>query len=355
MPQSLTGFNRPAFSDLINRIIADVNNTVPGQDASLPNSPLNVITTVCTGGFNEIYQKLDWATAQTNILYATGANLDLFGFIWNIIREAATVSTGSITFTGVAGYTLPSGCLFQTSTGIQFTTTNTVTLSSTSGTALISAINTGNNNLVTGSLLTLVNPVAGITSTGTVISLTGGAPLETDTAYRNRILSRIANPPFGGSQSDYVNWALAQPNVTRAWCYPQQLGPGTVQVLFAMDNTNVNGIPLSADVTNMQNSLNTVRPVTCQVTATAPTTYSINLTIQGLFPNTPLVQANIASELTALFQRQNINPGGTVYMSWIWEAIALATGNQYFHIPSLTTDITLSFGQLPILGTITYT
>jgi uncharacterized phage protein gp47/JayE len=353
MPSSYTGFNKPSFTDLYNRIVSDINNSLPGQDASLPNTPLNILATATTGGFNELYSYLDYMSNQTNILYATGSNLDLYGQIWSVSRNAATTSTGTATFTGLAGYTLPSGTLVQTSTGTQYQTTSSVSLTTTSGTASLTALVTGNNNLTSGTTLSLVNPVSGINQTFTVVSLTGGSDVESDTSYRARLLDRIANPPFGGAAGDYINWMLSQPNVTRAWVYPLEQGPGTVVCRFAMDNTNVNGIPLSADVTNMQNYLNTLRPVTASVVVVAQYTQSINLTIASLFPNTTAVQTAVANELNALFTRVG-SPGATIYLSWIWEAISLATGSQHHILTTPSADITLPTGAVPIIGTITY-
>lgn len=353
MPSSYVGFSRPTFNELYSRIVSDINNSSPGQDASLPNSPLNVLATTITGGFNELYSYLDFMSNQTNILYATGSNLDLFGQIWSISRNAATTSSGTATFSGVAGYTLPIGTLVQTALGVQYQTTSDVLLTTTTGTAPLEALSTGNKNLITGTVLSLGNPIAGINQNFTVVSMVGGAEVETDESYRKRLLNRIANPPFGGSSADYISWALSQPNVTRAWVYPLEAGPGSVVVRFVMDASNVNGIPSVGDIANMQAYLNSVRPVTANVVVVAPVTQAINLTITNLTPNTAAVQASITNQIKDLFTREGI-PGGTIYLSWIWEAISLATGNKHHVLTSPSADIVLSTGALPILGTITY-
>jgi uncharacterized phage protein gp47/JayE len=353
MASSYIGFTRPSITEINDRIQADINTALPGQDATLRYSPLNVLATATAAGFFELYGYLDDISNQTNILTCRGANLDLFGQIWSVSRLAATYTVGSATVTGVAGYTLPAGTLLQTNSGVQFSVVSDVVLTSTSAVATLTALTTGNHNQNVGTVLSLVSPISGFDSTSTTISLISGSDTETDDTYRARILARIKNPPFGGSQQDYITWALSQTNVTRAWCYPLENGPGTVVVRFLMDQTNVNGIPLSGDVAAMQTSLNTVRPVCCNVTAVAPITANLNITVTALTPSTQITKDSIASELTDMLRR-NASPGCTIYLSWIWEALSLATGDKHHIISSPTSDVVYSTGQIPVIGAITY-
>ena len=82
------------------------------------------------------------------------------------------------------------------------------------------------------------------------MTLTGGTDDETDDQpARPHPGSRIQNPPMGGSQADYVAWALAVPGVTRAWAAPEQ-GTGTITVRFLMDDLRADddGWPTPPDV-----------------------------------------------------------------------------------------------------------
>ena len=62
-------------------------------------------------------------------------------------------------------------------------------------------------------------------------------------------LFRIQNPPMGGSEADYVRWAMAVPGVTRAWAAVEQ-GIGTMTVRFLMDDMYPDnyGLPTAADI-----------------------------------------------------------------------------------------------------------
>lgn len=57
-----------------------------------------------------------------------------------------------------------------------------------------------------------------------------GFDAELDGAARNRLLAALAKPSAGGTQADFVAWALAQLGIAAAFCYPTRAGLGTVDV-----------------------------------------------------------------------------------------------------------------------------
>jgi uncharacterized phage protein gp47/JayE len=65
---------------------------------------------------------------------------------------------------------------------------------------------------------------------------TEGADIESQDDFLSRVIQAYQTTPAGGSQPDYVDWALAVAGVTRAWCVPRGYGAGTVVVLFMMDS-----------------------------------------------------------------------------------------------------------------------
>ena len=64
----------------------------------------------------------------------------------------------------------------------------------------------------------------------------------------------------GGAEVDYVQWALGVPGATRAWCYPLEMGMGTVTVRFMMDNLRADedGFPRQGDVATETEALDKV-------------------------------------------------------------------------------------------------
>lgn len=354
MSNTFNGWNRPTLSDIKGRVFADLETNLPGKDANLRYSPLNALGSAIVGQSYEQNGYIEWGLRQATVLYCDDNNLDLHGAIWGVSRKIPTKASGTISISGIASTVLPSGTLFQTSTGLQYITTADATIVGGSATANVLANSVGIQcNLAAGVTLSLTSSITGINNTATVISITGGTDIETADNYRARILYAIQNPTGCGSASDYVQWALSQPGVTRAWCYPLEGGNGTVTVRFMMDNTYSNGIPLSGDVTSMTTFLNSKRPVTAVLTVSAPTAVPYNITITGLSNSDATTKANVTAEIKNAIVR-DAQPGGIIHISRIWAAISLATGEQYFGSTTPSTDTSYTNSQIAVMGTCTF-
>ena len=89
----------------------------------------------------------------------------------------------------------------------------------------IESITTGFGvNLAAGAVLTWVAIPVGADSTGTLAKpLTGGTPLEEDSAARVRLLGRLRNPPASGNVADWTSTieAVSPGNLT-AYVWPQR-------------------------------------------------------------------------------------------------------------------------------------
>src|SRR5690606_14917979 len=97
----------------------------------------------------------------------------------------------------------------------------------------VSAIDTGAaTRLAAGQTLVFVAPPAGITANAlTVLPLEqDGFDAERDSAYSVRVNDELGKPRMGGSQDDFVKWALSQTGIAAAYCYPNRAGVGTVDV-----------------------------------------------------------------------------------------------------------------------------
>jgi uncharacterized phage protein gp47/JayE len=344
----------------------DIATHLPGADASVPNSVLRVVGDVQANLTHDNDTHLDWVAKQMMPDTAEGAFADRWGAIWLPNgRKAASYAQGQITVTGTVGATVPAGALLtvpavdNSGAGVtlQYAVSTSFTLTSTSGLVSIIALNAGAlSNLDTGTNLQFVTIPAGIDGQAVVASpaLSGGTDMESDADLIARYVDRIQEPPHGGSCHDYVQWALEVPGVTRAWA-AQEMGLGTVTLRFMMDDVRAayNGFPQAGDLAVMQAYIDARRPVTvADWWPLAPVAQALNLTIADLATDTPLVRANIRSELTEML-RARANPGATVYASWIREAISSATGEDH-HELTITDAVPASVGTLITLGTITY-
>lgn len=346
-------FARPTLRTLIDRAIADIDARLPGADARLPMSNLNVLAHTHGAGVHGLYGFLEWLARQLMIDTAEVEHLDRWSTIWGVARIPAAAATGSVTFTGTIGVVVPAGTALARTDGVQYLTTTEVTLAAGTATADVVAAVAGTAGNLSGGALSLVTPISGVDASAqvTVAALTSGADIETDDDLRARLLARIQSPPHGGAQHDYIAWALEVPGVTRAWVYPAELGLGTVTVRFVRED-DASLIPDAGEVATVQAHIDSLRPVTAVVTVAAPVAVPLNFTID-LTPDTAAIRAAIEAELRDLLRRE-AEPGATILLSHIREAISLATGENDHILTAPAANVTHTAGQIATFGVITW-
>ena len=214
-------FERPTIQELIARVQSDAESRL-GQKA-MRWTLVPVLSRVIAGVSHTLHGHINFILRQIFSSTAEGAYLERRASEYGIYRKAASYATGVVTFVGLG--VVPEGTLLQTGDGAVYVTT----ADSSDGEAPIKASAAGaSGNADAGMELTLISPVEGVQSTCTAGELTGGADAEDDEALRERLLFRQKSPPKAGTKQDYVKWALEVPGVTRAWCFPKEMGQGHV-------------------------------------------------------------------------------------------------------------------------------
>ena len=334
-------WSTPSLKEVRSLVRDNVRASLPGADASVPNSVLRVLSDAQGGLCHLTLQYIDLAGAAAALPDTAETEwLDRHGDIWLVNsdgtkgRKQATFATGFVTFTGINGVVIPVGTqLFGTN--VAYETTAEVTIG-TSADAPARALDPGiGGNEEIGQTLSVTLP--GVDGVVTVVSMDGGVDTENDYDLRMRILNRIQNPPMGGAQADYVTWALAVPGVTRAWAAPEQ-GIGTITIRFLMDELRADddGWPQPQDIEAVALYIDKMRPVTvkdCYVVA--PIKQLFDIEIDNLMPNTPETQGAIEASVKEMVHRLAA-PGQTIYAAWISYAIMNAPGVQSFNL--ITTD-----------------
>jgi uncharacterized phage protein gp47/JayE len=365
-------YPRPTLTALRQQVQQNINASLPGADALLRFSNLGVLAAVQAGLAHQHYGYLDWIAQQATPYTATAEYLAAWGALKSVYQKPASQASGLVTFPATGSPTIPVGAVVNRSDGTGYTVT--ALTSSTAGsitvTVLANADATGLTgafgNSSAGTSFTLGQAIAGVTSTGTSGVISGGADLETEAAFRSRVVQAYQLPVQGGAIYDYQQWALQVPGVTRAWCVPLINGAGTVGVYVMLDNANVisNGLPQGAngvaaaegraapatgDQLAVANYIYPLRPVTALVYVLAPTLTPVNFTLQGV-PTSD--QAKVTAALSSLLLSTS-QIGWVVDRKDLWAAISSATTAD-FHIPVPSGDINLASGALPVLGTITW-
>ncbi len=347
-------FARPTLTELIDRIIADISSRITGVDtAVLRRSLLGIIGRAEAGAIHMLYGYIDWVAKQVLPDTAEKEVLERWAAIWGITRKTAAFATGVVPFNAVIGSTIPAGTIVQRQDGVQYATLSEATASAaTVSVPVIAMVAGAAGNLAAGTAVFLLSPVIGVQSTSTTAAaFVGGEDVELDSRLLARLLARIQQPPQGGASSDYVEWALEVPGVTRVWVYPLQMGAGTVTILFVCDDS-ADVIPGPAKVAEVQAKINSRRPVTAEAFVAAPIEAPLNLSIK-LSPNTPTVQRAVRDEILDVLSR-DAEPGKPILLSRLREAVSLATGESDNSIVSPSADIAHAAGRFATLGTITF-
>jgi len=352
-------FSRSTLREIVTRTESDVQSRLPGTDARLRRNLLNIINRAYSGAVHGLYGYLDWLSNQIIMDTAEDEVLDRHANIYlKQPRKDAGPSQGNVACSGVDTTLIPAGSLLQRSDSIEFSTDADATIVAGSVTVAVTSVTGGvDTNTAAASTLQFVSPIPGINSSAAVdiAGLIGGVDKENNEDLYNRLKARIQKPPQGGAKHDYIAWALEVIGVTRAWCYPLEDGAGTVKVRFMMDDKYADGIPLAADVTDVHDYVETLRPVGLAVggyTTVAPAPSPINFTI-SVTPNTTAVQDAIKAELADLIKRDS-EPGGIIRISRLREAISLAAGETDHVLTAPAADVTHTTNQIATMGTVTF-
>lgn len=376
-------FARPTLSDQRAQAAADLAAALPGADPLLPASNLGVLADISAEGVNALYGYLDWISRQAVPFTAVDEAFEGWAAFKGVTRKAATFATDTATWPGTLGAVLPAGTPVTRGDGWAYVTTADATVGvGLTVTAPIVAVTAGEaGTLQAGSALLLGVAVSGISSTGAAVG-TGlpGVDVESFDAFRTRVLQIYANPPQGGSKSDYVEWAEQVAGVTRAWCYPNLRGAGTVVVYAMMDVAEAihGGFPqgtggcatletrdthATQDLLAIANWIYDLQPVTALVYVLAPSPNTVAFTILLPGASTALKQA-ISDQIDAVLSAYG-SPGGVVNKSRIDSAIsALGADTDGFLITAESCDhgsisptngnITSSAGYIPRRGVLTW-
>ena len=351
-------YDRPTLAEIDANQRADIVSRLPGTDPLLRRSYIGALARSMAGGLHELYGFQQWIADQAFPDTAEAAELLRWAAIWGLTPVPAAKAEGAILVEGTAGTLVLANTVWRSGDDVDYQSlAEFVMPAAESGNIDVEAVvAAAAGNAEVGVILGVISPIVGLVSTANVsTALAGGADIETDASLRARLLSRIQNPPRGGTSEDYVFWSeSAHPDVTRAWGRPQAGGLGTVTVYFMTDDATGDGIPNAATVTTVDDYIQDRRPVTADVTVDGPTASPLNITINNVEPSTQAVMDAIEAELADLIRRET-EPGGTLLVSHIREAISTSQGETDHELTSPTDNVTVQATQITTLGTVSFT
>ncbi|MFT9399804.1 baseplate J/gp47 family protein [Acetobacter sp.] len=345
IPTTRTLAQRLAASMLAQQFTAADGTTVR-LDPNAPHTLENVLGVVWALALSEVYSAVRDQLLEMMVTTATvNGLLPQHAEMWGVPRNPATSAVGNVLITASSDVTLPIGTAIVSDGSLQWlVVTATTILSGTTAPVPVQANTTGTiGNLAAGTDLTLVSPVAGVTSV--VVDdqgLAGGAEIEAAENWRERIIDRIRNPPAGGSAADYEQWSR-DAGAQYVNVVPGALGLGTVGIYVAMAGPTV---PTAAQVAQIQSYIDSLRPVRGNATVIAAVLVPHTPVIM-LNPDTASARTRITQELASYYPSKGI--AARLYVAEIISVLATVNGVGN-DLLSPTEDEQLAQNQIAILS-----
>ena len=249
-----------------------LGETAPIQDKAF----LKVLAAMQALGMTQLFKFGVEGIKQVFAITAIGINLDLIGQEYGVIRKAAEAAVLTITLPATNGTIIPQTVDYVgTLNNVRYKPTAQVTAIGGLATSNVTAQTLGTiGNLNISDTMTIGTQIAGAETIASVtVVVNVGAELETDDAYRERILNVIRPTTGGGNGNDHIIWSLEVAGVTNAYPYtgkPDSPLPGVISSSIPGDRTvfievdeslEPDGVPSTAIKDEVRASINT-DPVT---------------------------------------------------------------------------------------------
>lgn len=350
-------FKRPTLPELLERNATDIESALPPGDAHLRRHKLAMLAKVNAGAAHGMHGHLAWLADQLLPDRAEWEMLVRWGSLREVYPLSAYGASGEVTVTGQPGALVRSGEALTRSDGWEYVTSQTMNLDAT-GQAVVPVISTQagyDGNAVKNTQLRFARSIPGVAPQATVVVIGGGADAENIASYRERVIFRWRNPPQQGALHDYVAWAReANPAVTRAWAYRNEMGANTVTVRFVTDQSPDGPIPDSVLIDLVYAHIREKMPATPDLFVVGPLTRTVDVML-SILPDTPEIRSAAELEIRDWFISDiDLEPGGTVYRSRLSEAISKTPGERAHTLHSPLWDVPMSTGELPLLGNLTW-
>jgi len=293
-------YTTPDYRQIRADILRDIANQQPSA-ATGDDSDFALRANATASAVEGLYQHQQWIARQILPDTADSDYLERHAGLRNITRKAASAATGTVHFSGTVGSAVPISTEAKTNNGIAFVTTAAGVIGA-GGTVDIAAqaVLAGlASNQSASSVLMLSAAPGGVQSQATIVTMTGGTDIESDTGLLVRLLVDIRLPPAGGAVHDYSAWALEVPGVVDAYIFTQRRAANSVDVVIETSG----GLPSEQLIADVTAYIETVRPACVDLLVMAPTLVVTNiaaaLTLSGT--TLALATARINTLLTAYF------------------------------------------------------
>lgn len=192
-----TGLTILNFQQLLNQLSAKTKEMMGDDMNTDQNSVVGMYIRIISWLQNIVNQDLEAVYYSNFVDQAEGVSLDRLGSNYSVTRNPAQAATVTLNFTGTTGTVIPEETVYTTESGVEFEMVDTVTLDDSgkgSGEAVCTALDeTG--NVAPNTISVQGENIAGVESVTNPTQASGGAEIETDDAYRQRIHLNMESQP----------------------------------------------------------------------------------------------------------------------------------------------------------------
>ena len=301
-----------------------------------------------------LYQEAEWTRRQCFPQTATGEELDKHAFLRGLTRNEAVRATGTLRFSvGTAAQTdlpIPQGTVCMTAGLVTFETTREAVLpaGNLSVDVPAQAVRPGSGgNTPAGTIRTMAVARAGVAARTPPAALTGGRGTERDEDLRARILASYQRLPNGTNAAYYEQEATALEGVAAANVLPKNRGLGTVDIYIAADG----GLPSQELLEEVQNALESKREIAVDLRVLSPQAVTVNVLVSVKARESHLIQSvreAVSAAIQTWFDGGLL--GKDLLLADLHQLIYETEGVANYRIDSPANDVTVSPGQLPVLG-----
>jgi phage-related baseplate assembly protein len=231
------------------------------------------------------YQLIDYSAKQNLLKYAEGDYLDNIGVRIGALRLQASSAISKVRFTlsatQINTVPIPKGTRVSTSTSIFFATEEYAEILPGDLYADVniqcSISGSIGNGFTSGQINVLVDPIGFIQSVSNITTSQGGTDIESDEAFRNRIVIKPESFSVAGPSGAYEYFAK-QYNQSIIDVMVSSPLPGQVDVRFILENGEIPNETLLTEVESYLSN-KTRRPLTDQVIVGAPNQVSYDIDV----------------------------------------------------------------------------
>lgn len=326
------------------RLLGEISNVYDKSDGSF----IYDIERASAVEFGNAYDAIETVKTQSHPSTASGKYLEKCVSPFGLSRKKATYSTGTVTFYGKSGATIPKGSKVA-SQNIIYQTNYEVTIGN-EGFVMCDVIcdSIGSiGNVPSGYINRLPYTISSVTRVENENATTGGSDEETDSELLERYYEYVTRPNTSGNKYHYITWAKEVDGVGNAKCIPRWAGPGTVKVIIVADENSTADDGL---VERVKDYIDTVRPIGADVTVVKADEITVNISCNAQYEMGS--EENIRKNITDYLESISFT-GGYISIAKIGQMILNSDGvSDYTNltINGSNENIPIADTQIAVLG-----